>query len=57
MRFVDKNLVQKDCWLQLVGDSSGLGSKAFLALLGKNPTEYQQLHLLALLVIDSKMVS
>ena len=38
-----QTLVQRDRWLQLVKDS-----KIFLAPLGKNTTEQQQLHLLCL---------
>ena len=41
--FCRQTLVQRDCWLQLVKDS-----KIFLAPLGKNTTEYQQLHSLCL---------
>ena len=48
MRLADKNLVQRNRWLQLVKDSSVLGSKIFLAPLGKNATEHQQLHSLCL---------
>ena len=44
MCLADKNLVQRDRWLQLVKESSVLGLKIFLASLGKNATEHQQLH-------------
>ena len=36
-----QNLGAEGPWLQLVKDSSVLGSKVFLAPLGKNPTEHQ----------------
>ena len=42
--FCIQTLVQRDCWLQLVKDSNVFGSKIFLAHLGKNVTEHQQLH-------------
>ena len=42
--FCRQTLVQRDRWLQLVKDSSVFGSKIFLASLGKNATEHQQLH-------------
>ena len=39
-----RTLVQRDRWLWLVKDSSVLDSKIFLAPLGKNATEHQQLY-------------
>ena len=44
MHLADKNLLQRDRWLQLVKNSSVLGSKIFLAPLEKNATEHQQLY-------------
>ena len=46
--FCRQTLVQRDHWLQLIDNLSDFGSKIFLAPLGKNATEHQQLHLLCL---------
>ena len=46
--FCRQTLVQRDRWLQLVDNSSDLGSKISLAPLGKNATEHQQLYSLCL---------
>ena len=55
--FCRQTLVQRDHWLHLVKDSNVLDLKIFLAFLGKNATEHQQLHSLCLMVIDSKIIS
>ena len=55
--FCRQTWVQRDHWLYLVKNSSVLGSKIFLASLGKNVTKHQKLYSLCLVVIDSKMVS
>ena len=39
--FCRQTLMQRDRWLQLVKDSSVLGSKIFLVSLEKNATEHQ----------------
>ena len=49
VRLADKNLVQRDNWLQLVKESSFLSLKIFLVSLEKNAIEHQQLHSLCLI--------
>ena len=44
--FCRQTLVQRDRWLQLLKDSSVLGSKILLVSLRKNATKHQQLYLL-----------
>ena len=39
-----RTLVQRDCWLRLVKDSSVLDSKIFLALLGKELEKLSELY-------------